>query len=631
MTNINVPGNADHWLGVPGKTAWIGVDDDLVLNVYVGESAEPAWQSSAVTKPTAQVLASGAGEPITVGFAQAAQRQVQDYHDDDGRRGKRARLSGWPNLDVQIEVIYAINDEGELLVQAEQVGGADVLQRIGGLYDWCLTPAADAYMMVPRGSGYLIRADQQGEADVSGWFGANHSMPLFGIVRGEQSQYQIVDTWWDAHLSVRHAPGQGTSLSLDWEASLGSLSYARRLLIRFGRNIDHVGMAKGYRNYLIERGEFKTLKERTEAMPVLDKHLGGVEYRWPHWPQTPQAIEHLCTNVRRFQDAGIPISFFYPKWPCAGLDGGAAPDSYDAGWQGYIHPAPMPGGWSRAVELLKTVHDLGCTATVMLTPHIFKEDAPGWDPQKTSGIDNMPQLSDEYAQWMISAVHDAIEENAFRIDAMYFDGSAAYEGHHEHKGRTRRQGFEAQVAQFDETRRRGIIPGAELARAWAIPACDYFFFTDWSSDRLRHGDPVPVMPLIFHDCYGAHFSGGGYYDEGRYDWYEDRHPRLYELMYATMPSHNWLPGGSREIEPQDWETDKMSRRLSWLKKWHRYYMAIRYAEMTDHQFHNNQRTLQRIEYANGIAAEFDLEKGLFRIEGVEGFSGEWEVPDVVQG
>jgi hypothetical protein len=53
--------------------------------------------------------------------------------------------------------------------------------------------------------------------------------------------------------------------------------------------------------------------------------------------------------------------------------------------------------------------------------------------------------------------------------------------------------------------------------------------------------------------------------------------------------------------------------------------------MTDHQFHNNQRTLQRIEYANGIAAEFDLEKGLFRIEGVEGFSGEWEVPDVVQG
>ena len=29
MTNINAPGNADHWLGVPGKTAWIGVDDDL--------------------------------------------------------------------------------------------------------------------------------------------------------------------------------------------------------------------------------------------------------------------------------------------------------------------------------------------------------------------------------------------------------------------------------------------------------------------------------------------------------------------------------------------------------------------------------------------------------------------------
>ena len=84
MTNINVPGNVDHWLGVPGKTAWIGVDDDLVLNVYVGESAEPAWQSSTVTKPTAQVLASGASEPSTVGFAQAAQRQVAVDQDITG-------------------------------------------------------------------------------------------------------------------------------------------------------------------------------------------------------------------------------------------------------------------------------------------------------------------------------------------------------------------------------------------------------------------------------------------------------------------------------------------------------------------------------------------------------------------
>lgn len=629
MPTVDVPGSAGHWLALPGRTASVGVDRDLKLSVYLGEPAEAAWRSSVASPPTAHVLAAGADKPVAVGFGDAAERRVEDYADEAGRRGRRARLSGWPDVDVQLEVIYAVDDEGAVLVQIEQVGGTDVVQRVGGLYDWRLTPAADAYVMVPRGSGYLIRADQPDEAEVSGWFGSNHSMPLFGIVRGEHSQYQIVDTWWDAHLAVRHVPGQETNVSLDWEASLGRLSYARRVLIRFGTNIDHVGMAKGYRRYLIERGAFKTLEERVAALPVLDRYLSGVEYRWIHWPQTDEEVEQLRANVQQFQNAGVPISFFYPKWPCTGLTGDDDPDSYDAGWQGYIHPAPMPGGWPKAVALLQVIHELGCTATVMLTPHILREDAPGWDPEKHSGISLMPALSDAYAEWMMKAVHDSIEEKGFRIDAMYFDGSSAYAGHQEHKGRTRRQGFEAQIAQFDETRRRGVIPGAELARAWAIPACDYFFFTDWSSDRLRNGEPVPVMPLIFHDCYGAHFSGGGYYDEGRYDWYADRHPRLYELMYAAVPSHNWLPGGSREIEPQDWGTGKIARRLSWLSKWHRYYMAIRYAEMTDHRYLNDQRTLQRIEYANGAAAEFDLDKGLFRIEGVAGFSGAWEAPDDV--
>ena len=170
------------------------------------------------------------------------------------------------------------------------------------------------------------------------------------------------------------------------------------------------------------------------------------------------------------------------------------------------------------------------------------------------------------------------------------------------------------------------MPGAELARFWCIGPCDFFFFTDWSADRLRNGEPVP---LVFHDGYGAHFSGGGYYDEGKYDWYEDRHPRLYELMYAAMPSHNWLPGGSRDVQPADWGTEDMDRRLRWLIRWHKFYQAVCYSEMLTHQFLNSARSLQRVNFAGGISAEFDLSKGLFRVEGVEGFSGQWEAPEEI--
>ncbi len=34
--------------------------------------------------------------------------------------------------------------------------------------------------------------------------------------------------------------------------------------------------------------------------------------------------------------------------------------------------------------------------------------------------------------------------------------------------------------------------------------------------------------------------------------------------------------------------------------------------------------------ANGVVAEFDLTRGLFRVEGVEGFSGDWEEPDKIE-
>ena len=193
----------------------------------------------------------------------------------------------------------------------------------------------------------------------------------------------------------------------------------------------------------------------------------------------------------------------------------------------------------------------------------------------------------------------------------------------------RRRNFEAQVECFRETRRRGIVPGAELARFWSVAEADFFFFTDWSSDRLREGEPVPLFPLVFHDCFTAHFSGGGYYNEGKYDWYADRHPRLYELMYAAMPSHNWLPGGSRPIAPEDWGTEAMNRRLKWLRRWHAYFQQVCYREMLTHKFLNPQRTLQRVEFAGGVVAEFDLAKGLFRVQGVPGFTGDWEKPEEV--
>ena len=96
-----------------------------------------------------------------------------------------------------------------------------------------------------------------------------------------------------------------------------------------------------------------------------------------------------------------------------------------------------------------------------------------------------------------------------------------------------------------------------------------------------------------------------------------------------MPSHNWLPGGSRPIEPEEWGTDAMHRRLQWLRRWHAYFQKVCFSEMVSHRFLNDDRALQRVEFANGVVADFDLAEGRFRVKGVTGFTGDWERPEQV--
>ena len=612
---------ADHWLELKGDEITVAVGKDLALEVYRGPG-EPVWSTRESSTPavTVQIVKpDGKKTDANIRLGEAAGRKVEDY-DDGLYKGHRIRLSELPGVDVEVELVLALGANDELLVQVEQVGGKNSVRRVAGLYDWKIQPAADSYMVVPRGSGYMIRSDSPKAARLGGFIGAAYSLPMFGIVAGNQTCQQIIDTWWDAKVSIDHTPRSGTVLSLDWEASLGKLRYPRRVFFRFVENMDHVGMAKAYRRRLVEQKRLITLAQRAEKTPALKRFLSGIEYRFVVWDD--QDHQEVLDNIVRFQKAGLPVTFFHPKWL-------ATPGWAQNSWQDFLKDKPREGGWAAAGKLIKEAHRLGCSVKLFVMPHTYYANGPAYDKAKLSGL-GYPRISDRYAVEIVEKILDNLDDQGIQIDALYFDGHAAYLGHAEHQSPegpvARKDSFEAQNDSFRETRRRGIVPGAELARFWCMGESDYFFFTDWSADRFRNGEPIPLFQLVFNDCYAAHFSGGGYYDEGKYDWYADRHPRLYELMYASMPSHNWLPGGSRPIKPEDWGTEAMNTRLKWLRLWHAYFQKVCYAEMLTHRFLNAERTLQRVEFAGGVVADFDLARGMYRVRGVPGFSGDWEKP-----
>ena len=135
---------------------------------------------------------------------------------------------------------------------------------------------------------------------------------------------------------------------------------------------------------------------------------------------------------------------------------------------------------------------------------------------------------------------------------------------------------------------------------------------------------MPLYQLVFHDCYVAGFSGGGYamYTTG-FDWWRDRTPRLYELLFASGPAHNWLANG--HVPVRDWEGPEARARWAWLKRWSAYCRRVAEAEMVEHRFDGGWEH-PRVAFANGATAELDLAGNRCRVSGVEGFSGEWEAP-----
>ena len=611
---------ADHWLLLEAGAFKVGVEKDLSLAVYDG-AIDPTWKS--LTKPTIEVAvtdSAGKTTPTIAAFDEASAGHVA--FDNGTHKGYRLNFRGFPKTDAEIVVVLALAQSGELLLEVEQVRGGHPVRRITDLHTWGVKPQPETWTVLPWGSGYLISSESPTAVEKSAFIGGSYTLPVFALIRGGKTLYEIVETWWDARVVVRHSPGDLSSIGLNWAPSLGTLRYKRRVLYRFADDLDHAGIAKAYRKYLIDRKQFSTLRDRLEKTPPLKRYLAGIEYRSVHWGAA--AEEQSLKNIRHFQEAGLPVSFFYPKWPVRGPG-----SSHSAAWQSFLKPEPVPGGWAAMGKYADEVRELGCTIKVMINPHLLHKDLPGYEPKMDSGV-RFPKTNDRYAVDVVKKALDYIEQKGFKIDALYFDGHAAHRAHDEHKTVSRKETFDAQNASFRETRRRGMIPGAELARFWCIGESDYFFFTDWSADRFRDGEPIPLFPLIFHDCYAAHFSGGGYYNEGKYDWYEDRHPRLYELMYAAAPSHNWLPGGSRDLEESEWSTDNMQRRLAWLRKWHAYYQKICYSEMTAHRFLSADHTMQQVEFANGVVADFDLTKGVYRVRGVEGLTPDWQKPEKIE-
>ena len=628
---------AENLVELTGRNYTVTVGKDLRLAVHRGE--ERLWESSSAQLPRITVGVSP-DETTNQLLANASSVATSEFT-EDRYRGRALRLSGYETLNVELELTFALDEKtDELLVQIEQIGGQDIVRSVEHLYRFEKPVSQGGYLVLPHGSGHLIPADcphalPGAHGESGGLIGLRWSMPVFGMVRDGHGMCAVVESWWDCNALGEHVPDDRSSFDFHWVPSLGRLAYPRRFQIRFGQDMDYAAMAKHYRQVAQTQGLVRTLTEKARELPTVEDYVHSILYRTAAW--NDEYLQASLDDIQKLKDLGLemPINFFFPK--------------FGAYWQQWLHPEPQAGGWPLIVDYERRARSLGVQIQCMV---IHGHQLPADDPRVPPGTydedrnalaeDGNPApssfTSTDDAVARIKRVLDGAESHGFKTDSVYFDAYSAHQGPPEDFSPnhvcSRRKNFENQMACFAECRRRGIISGGELARFWAIPECTFFFFTDWSNDRLINtpnrgavdhiGVPVPMFQLIFHDCYVAGFSGGGYaiYNAG-YDWWPHRTPRLYELLFCSVPAHNWLPNGYSPV--REWDSTAMVKHWEWIKTWSKYQRGIATVKLVSHQFQDDWKH-HRIEFANGVVAEFDMANNRYRITGLADFDGTWQTP-----
>lgn len=356
-------------------------------------------------------------------------------------------------------------------------------------------------------------------------------MPWFGQVKDRAGYIAICEQPWNAAYYTEHpAEGPYTHVGIRWEPSLGKMDYRRVMKYSFVKDCDYNDLCKIYRNYVIEKGRFKSLAEKAVKTPSIDQLIGsaflhkGIKTQVMtnsdfYDAENPDKNNHLTPfsvrteEIKKFYELGVEKLYLH-------LDGWAEP-GYDNQHPDYLPACEKAGGWKAMKELSDTMHECGYLFGIhdqyrdyYYAAKTFDENfatrlADGTIPSHARWAGG-PQtyLCATQAPFYVKRNFTEIMDNGIKLDCAYLDVFTCNEGdecsHPWHK-MTRRECYEYRNTCFEYLLSKGILPSSEEVNDWAIPSlvfCHYAPY-DFMLDRPgspKKGIPVPLFNLVYHDC-----------------------------------------------------------------------------------------------------------------------------------
>jgi hypothetical protein len=485
---------------------------------------------------------------------------------------------------------------------------------------------ADDLSVIPKMQGMLLPGNWpepvHGEEPVNS---RTFYMPWWGQIHAGHGVMTIFETPFDAGGAYHHSKGGPTVVAPRWLASLGRLGYQRTVRYVFDDEATYVRMAKRYRRFVQEEGNFVSLREKLTRNPNLDEVIGkpvvhvGALYHFVQEAalfnkETIEAnhalntFDQLAQGLETLKQKGIDRAYVHlDGWGFYGYDNG--------------HPDPLPvgqeqGGWDGLKRFADTCERLGYFFAVHDQYRDFYLNAASFDDrlactqldggrEQTSTWCGGPQtiLNPRFAPGYVRRNHDLFAQHGVHVRGAYLDvfsvvplEECAQPAHPV----TRAECAAYRRECFDILRARGYVVSSEESTDYLARSLDLVHHGPYATapnlgGGAACGIPVPLFGLVYHDSLMLPWNMG---ENGGWGIPNGDAGRLHCLLNAGMPYVS--PGADETMIQHVKEAAGVARRCA-------------FSEMTNHEFLDDSHRKQRTTFSDGTQVTVDFDSKEYTI------------------
>jgi hypothetical protein len=446
-------------------------------------------------------------------------------------------------------------------------------------------------------------------------------MPWIGLTDMTKGYLLLADTPDDASIRLEPARvGEKDLLApaLYWTDSKGQFRYPRRFQWSFVDRGGYVAICKRYRDYAKQAGFLKTLGEKEKAKPQLALLAGAPDF----W-----GVPGLQW-CREAKAAGIDRALINGRWPkedTEAMEGlGYLVGEYDNyvdiqdGPMGESNHAPLPASAAKRSD---------------------GEPIQGWVTwdKKTTYMKLCAALAVQAAKLEIPPVLEKHPYNARFLDVSTASGLLeCYDPVHP---LTRTGWREANEALAKYVSGLGLVLGGEHGRWYGVPYYDYWEGMQSGGDYswpaghvgvnipqtrdeigagylkygIGHYYRVPLWELCFHDCVVSTWYWGdstGHLYKAAPEIADKKD--AFNILYGTIPLY-WVS----QPYSFNWSVPELrARLLQSYRNTCKLHEQVFGQEMLSHEFVNEDHTVQRTRFANGVQVTVNFGEQPYRIDHV---------------